>query len=374
MNVKNIILSSILAVGCVTASAQQEAKTVVEFNPHWSVRAQVGVQETLGEVDWTDLLSPTAQVALGYDFTELFGARLNLNAWQSKAGTELSTGETYKWKWNYFAPTVNLTFDVTNAIWGYNHNRLVDLSIYAGIGANFRFSNGEAQDVNDAFNRKLGLKDNDMLQYLWDGSKASFLAQWGLNLDFRINDKVSVGLESQYNTLSDRYNSKKAGNSDWYFNTMVGVKVNLGQCHKTRTLVAPVEEPAPVVEPVVEPAPAPAPAPIVEEKREPLRRDIFFTLRGSEVSAAEMSKVEDIANYLNKYPEAKVTITGYADKGTGNPKINVTYARKRSQKVADILTQKFGISADRITVDSKGDTVQPFEKNDLNRVSICIAE
>ena len=87
-----------------------------------------------------------------------------------------------------------------------------------------------------------------------------------------------------------------------------------------------------------------------------------------------MPKVEDVVAYLNKYPEAKVTVTGYADKGTGNPKINVGYAQKRAQMVADLLVNSYGISRSRITVDSKGDTVQPYEQNDLNRVSICVAE
>ena len=115
-------------------------------------------------------------------------------------------------------------------------------------------------------------------------------------------------------------------------------------------------------------------APATAAKRETLRRDIFFVIRGSEVSKAEMPKVEEVAAYLNKYPEAKVSITGYADKKTGNPTINVGYARKRAQIVADLLVKKFGIAKDRINVDSKGDTVQPYEQNDLNRVSICIAE
>ena len=39
-----------------------------------------------------------------------------------------------------------------------------------------------------------------------------------------------------------------------------------------------------------------------------------------------------------------------------------------------MLVNKFGISRSRIMVDSKGDTVQPYEQNDLNRVTICIAE
>ena len=124
------------------------------------------------------------------------------------------------------------------------------------------------------------------------------------------------------------------------------------------------KDPDPVV--VKEPEP--------EVKREALRRDIFFTLRGSEVSRTEMTKVEDVVAYLNKYPEAKVSITGYADKGTGNARLNVGYAQKRADVIANMLANKFGISRSRMIVDSKGDTVQPYEQNDLNRVTICICE
>ena len=38
------------------------------------------------------------------------------------------------------------------------------------------------------------------------------------------------------------------------------------------------------------------------------------------------------------------------------------------------MKEKYGIAQDRITYDSKGARVQPFAENDLNRVSICIAE
>ena len=52
----------------------------------------------------------------------------------------------------------------------------------------------------------------------------------------------------------------------------------------------------------------------------------------------------------------------------------IGYARKRAEAVSKILTTKYGIKKNRITVDSKGDTVQPYEENDKNRVTICIAE
>ena len=45
----------------------------------------------------------------------------------------------------------------------------------------------------------------------------------------------------------------------------------------------------------------------------------------------------------------------------------------RANNVAEALKAK-GITADRIIVDFKGDTVQPYSTPEENRVSICIAE
>jgi hypothetical protein len=42
--------------------------------------------------------------------------------------------------------------------------------------------------------------------------------------------------------------------------------------------------------------------------------------------------------------------------------------------VYKLLTEKYNIPADRVAKDSKGARVQPFAENDLNRVTICIAE
>ena len=108
--------------------------------------------------------------------------------------------------------------------------------------------------------------------------------------------------------------------------------------------------------------------------REPMRRDVFFVINSTKICDTEQLKVKEIADYLKKYPEAKVEITGYSDKGTGNASINKRLSAKRADIVKTTLVEKYGISSSRITTDSKGDTVQPFEKNNLNRVSICIAK
>ena len=79
-------MSTMLIAGALTANAQSKEKTVYEFQPHWYVGVQGGAQYTLGEVSFGDLISPTAQVLVGYNFSKVVGLRLGVNAWQSKAG------------------------------------------------------------------------------------------------------------------------------------------------------------------------------------------------------------------------------------------------------------------------------------------------
>ena len=383
MKFKKLLYTVLLSAGCLSASAQTpETVTVDAFNHHWFVQAQAGAQYTLGEVCFGDLISPNVQVAGGYQFTPVWGLRLAVNAWQSKGGiTLLQTNNTYTWKWNYVAPTVDVTCDLVNLIAGYKADRFFNCGLLAGIGANVFFSNGDASDKNALIVNELrGLRNNPanpFLANLWDGTLCRFVGRFGAYADFRVSRRVSLGLEVNANTTSDLYNSKDAPNADWYFNALAGVKIRLGQPTKKVEKKPCCQEK--IVEKIVEKSVEKPVEKIVYRdkeviKREALRKDIFFTISNTTVSRAELPKVEDIAAYLNKYPEAKVVITGYADKKTGNAKINERLANKRAQMVADLLTNKFGIASSRISVDSKGDTVQPFEQNDLNRVSICIAE
>lgn len=366
MNFKKILFVAGLAVASFAAYAQDEVETEYVFNPHWYIQGQFGFQHTLGEIDWSDLNSPNAQLAVGYNWSSVWGARLSFNAWESKAGVVFQDN-TYKWKWNYVSPTVDVTLNLSNLLAGFNPNRFANVSIFAGVGGNFRFNNDEAQSVNA--NLK-GYSGNDFLRYLWDGPKKAFVGQWGVDADFRINDRVSVVVEASWNTLTDRYNSKKAGNTDWYFNTLAGVKINLGKTYTKRVKALPPCEPQIIEKEVIKEIVKE----VVKEPDGPIRRDIFFVIRGSEVSSSEMPKLEEIAAYMEKHPTAKVSITGYADKGTGNPRVNKKYSEARAKMVAGLLHDKFGISNSRISYSFMGDTEQPYAENDLNRLTICVAE
>ena len=380
MNIKKSILSCLLMLGFISASAQEpEVKTEYVFNPHWYVQVQpLGAQYTLGEVGFSDLLSYNAQLAVGYQFDKVFGARLALNAWQSKGGSDYESKGEFNWKWKYVAPTLDLTANLSNLIYGFNPNRVFNFSIFAGIGANIAFDNDEAavaqQQIAGLYQGDVWTK-NPPLSLLWDGTKPRFVGQAGIMADFRLNDKISFGLEVAANTLSDNYNSKPAKNADWYFNALAGVKINLGSTYSTREVkgcepriiekvVEKVVEKPVYIDKIVE----------VEKKTEPLRRDVFFTINSSRIDPSETQKIVDVVNYLNANPNAKVTITGYADKGTGNAQINERLGKNRAKVVTDRLVKEYKIDPARIITDSKGDTEQPFAENDKNRVSICIAE
>ena len=377
MKMKKAILSCLMLMAGLTASAQeQKGTTEYVFEPHWYVQVQpLGAQYTLGEIGFGDLISYNVQAAIGRQFTQLWGARFAVNAWQSKAGSKYElANKQYDWSWKYVAPSIDGTLNLSNLIAGFNPNRVFNLSAFAGIGLNIGFSNDKAADANAAIKAAM-TPAYEPLAYLWDGTKVRLFGQFGLNGDFKINDNWSVGLELSANTLNDKYNSKKAGNWDWYFNALAGVKYNFGKTYTTRFIPAPEPEiryVEKIVEKIVE-VPAPAPAETAATAAEPLRRDIFFQIGRTVIRKSEQQKVKDVVEYLKANPEAKVNVTGYADAGTGNDRINDRLAAGRADVVVKAL-KKAGIAASRISYDSKGARVQPFADNDSNRVSIVIAE
>lgn len=388
MKIKKIFMSCLLLAGVLSASAQEEyPKTVYDHNPYWYIQLQGGAQYTLGEIDFSDLISPNVQVALGRQFSPVFGARLAVNAWQSKAGIE-AAGNTYKWKWMYVAPGIDLTFNLSNLFCGFNPNRIFNFSVFGGLGANIGWDN-KIDDIKAAAaalypltTTATGTSENT--QYAWDGTKVRLFGRAGVAADFKVSDAVTLGLEVNANTLSDRYNSKKAGNWDWYFNALAGVKINLGKTYSTRIIEAPkvpekvierviervVEKPAPQV---VEPTRAVAEKKEVEETK--FRRDIFYLKAGKTwIDKSEYKKVKEVADYMKEHPNCTVEVTGYADRGTGNPKINNNLSQRRAQAVANMLIRNYGIKKNRIKVDYKGDTIQPFAKEIENRVAIAICD
>lgn len=368
MNIRKMLLMAALSVAAFSTASAQETERV-EFNHHWFLQFQGGATYTLGETDFQDLISPAAQVAVGYQFTPVWALRLAVNGWESKGGFPTDLGlEKKNYKWNYITPAVDVKFNLINAIAGYNPKRWFGLNLIAGVGCNLGF--------NMEHNADLAARVYEYpMEHFWtDEPDPSVVGRAGLDLDFRLHKRVSLNIEAMSNFLNDHYNSKHAPNVDWYFTALAGLKINLGK----------VENVIPVAVPVVveQPEPEPTPAPVVKETPKPqpvvkkapeMKTEIFYAIRETVAKGAEAEKVKNLIAFLKANPDTKVSVTSYADAGTGNPRINQMYARQRAENVAKALVEG-GIDKARITVDSKGDTVQPFTENDKNRVSIAIAK
>ena len=371
-----VFLVACLALVSLGAMAQKQQKVVdridqrtvqeldhqdeiLKFKPYWYLDLQGGGQWTIGEAKFKDLISPNVQLGLGYQFSKVVGARLAFNGWQSKGGFDNREIMTYKWK--YVAGGLDLTFNLSNLVAGWNPKRVFNLSLFLGGGVNMGFDNDEANDLNArGYN----------MQYIWDDKEFRPYGRVGLQALFRLSDAVGLLFEANANGLSDKYNSKYGDNIDKYVNGLVGLRINLGKTYRTeykdvyRDVIVndtiykyiTVEDPKAVV------------------KAEPLRREVFFIINKSNIQESEAGKIKDIADYLSEHQDAKVNIVGYADAGTGNDKIKDRLSQQRADVVVKALIEQYNITADRISYDSKGARVQPFEENDKNRVTIMIAE
>ena len=370
-------LFTVALAGLSTAAMAQATYTDKDgneytFKKHAFLDLQGGAQYTLGEAKFGDLISPNVQLGIGYQFSPVFGMRLQANGWQSKGGwngykaTKDGTPYTADYKFKYVAPGLDFMFNLSNLFCGWNPNRVFNATAFIGGGANFAWGNDEVNEI------AANIKDQRsyLLEYLWDGTKVRPFGRAGIDLEFKVSKAVSIMIEGNANITSDKYNSKKAGNADWYFNALAGLRINLGKSH---TKAEPVKEaPVPVQE-YIKPEPKPQPK-VEEQKVEEIRRDVFFVINSNKIASNEESKIKEVVDFLNANPDAKVVVTGYADAGTGNDRINDAISAKRAAAVVKVLKEKYGIEESRITEDSKGARVQPFSENDKNRVSIMIAK
>ena len=108
------------------------------------------------------------------------------------------------------------------------------------------------------------------------------------------------------------------------------------------------------------PAPAPVPAPVSLDP-------VFFRLDKSIIDPDQESKVKAAADFLNANPNTKLSVVGYADAQTANPKYNMALSQRRTQAVAKLLVTKYKVDSSRLILDWKGDTVAPFQSTVIRK-------
>lgn len=376
---KKIMMLFALTLATVTTQAQRDS---VAFQPHWYVQPQVGVGYHSGEAKFSKLLSPTAALSVGRQFSPAFGLRLGASGWQAR---NWQTHPVAEYKWNYVQANLDATLSLTNLIWGWNPDRKWNVYGLAGVGLNIAFKNDDANRLA-ATNESAGIPAlaNGGFEKLWDGTKLFPAGRLGAGVEYALSERIALGLEYNASVLPDKWNSKKgkSDNLDWQQNLLVGVKIALGPTRKHIR----IEEPQPVVEkkpePVVEKKPEPVvekkPEPVIEKKPEPVVEQkpelkevkVYFGFSSSRIQPSEKSKIDEIAEYMKANPDKKITVTGWASR-TGKWQYNLKLSRWRANAVKKALVAR-GIDGKRIKAEGKGERGKGNNKDDRAAVAVTI--
>ena len=379
-----ITVMTLLVMSNVVSAQQSRSDEKLEFRPNWGLKVQGGASFTIGEADFSKLLSPAAQLSATYNFHHAMGVRFGFSGWEGK-GTVVVTDEMYSFR--FLQLNADYVLDLASLFGGFKHDRIWTPYVFAGIGGAYGFDNKEAGKYVAEF--------GDVVSRYWE-TAPFFVVRAGLGVDFWVAKNVALGLEANANGYSDKFNSKGAVsgfNPDFQFNALLGLKFRFGGNTRPSKAYADkvaAEEAAEAARLAAEKAAAEKAAAekaaaekaaaekAAAEKAAAERAgicaeqstNVFFTIGSSSIRKSEMAKIDKLVEFLKANPDYSVSLVGYADKATGTSARNLTISKERVNAVKAKMIQ-LGAPADRIETDYVGDTVQPYVENDQNRVIIC---
>lgn len=359
---KTLFMAAVALLMSGAVMAQDANKKQGKIKSWNYVEAQGGLNWTTTNANIDKLLMPGGALSFGHYFTPVVGARLHVAGLQAKGRFE-DLDQNYKW--NFLNTDADLLINLSN-LFSKNYGRPLNLIFVGGLGLNYAWDNDELFD--------LGLSPA-VTPLAWKDNRLSHNLRAGLRLETNVTKPLGFSLEVNANSLDDRFNSKTNDKDDWMINALVGVNYRFGYTReKPRKVVRQVEEE--IWEEVPDTIIVKEKRPIVTEEQKKIEEVIFFEICQSDANAAQGTEkaIKDVADLMKTSEDATFTLTGYADKGTGNPAINKMYAQKRADNVTSKLINEHGLDPNRLKSDSKGDTVQPFEENDKNRCVIITGE
>ena len=323
--------------------------------------------------DFSDRLGWMGQIEFGRWNSPNWGARLVIDGGNIKHEADNAPFAKNNWLGGH----VDLMYNVINAWGSYNPERVYSLVPYLGMGYMY------------------GL-DDDWKKPNPDGStfkhqNQTFTFNAGLINNFQLSRNVALFLELGWRVVQDSFDGINSEDYEWdnMFTGTAGIKFGLGGKQnftpaelmdynlindlnsQINRLCAENEELRLRPESCPE---CPEVQPTVISEGVYVPNVVFFRINSSKIDKGQQVSVYNTAEYLKANENAKVNIVAYADKQTGTPEYNFALSERRARAVADALTNEYGIDSDRISIDWKGDTQQPYAENDWNRVAIFFVE
>lgn len=352
------------------------------------VLAQVGVSHSMSEnTRFGSFLKnekPSFNVGVGKWLYPSFGVRVTagLHPQVGRAEWELCDvwpGTFGFYDFNMFSGYFDGLINLSNIFYKYHESRVFNLIGIIGLGYNHTFG----------FDKKkcdlmMSPTNGTGQVYPVDTKPGNyFAAHVGLQGRWKINAAWDITGEVTFNGTDDKYNGHEYDRVyDTYFDVLVGAQFHFKDCHGRRRFHYVKHYNAGVVERLnkmiddetenLNDANNMMPE-IVEDVNlsEALQTTISFYVDRFYITDAQKRNVKAVAKFLSTHPDINLIVTGYADIETAYPAYNLRLSQKRAKAVYDMLVDEFNVPKERLRIDYKGDTVQPYETvNEWNRAVI----
>ena len=393
MKSKLVILSLLLAGTAMTVNAQTKEKYVSEKatdNIFVSVTGGISMVNSGKSEGKFGSPAPHITVSVGKWFTPVWGVRGQGGLWRANFDSKWSQG-IYDEDRNMYGTEashhknvgqlrLDAMFNVSNAIWGYNPDRLFNLSVFAGPGLTIAKGNGAFEVVDGANNTWYKRQSGE------SGVGAYINGSIGLQGKFNVNEYFDIDVEAR-GELAPSYlgyavSSKTVGGL--YFGA--GVTYTFGgkkfvpymskvdvdalndeinkyrsELEQAQTDLANSKNAAATAQPVTQE--------VVKEVQVAGPRAVFFKIGSAKLDDYGKVNIQMAAKVLKANPDKKYKVAGYADKATGSAPFNQKLSEKRAQVVYDALIAE-GVDKDQLELVGFGGTENMFGKDYLNRCVI----
>ena len=367
---------------------------------NWFLTIGGGGQTFFGDQSWQsgnpaktlDHITWQANAALGKWFTPYFALRLKGQGGPLTGYVKQIDGSYYKQNMQYYNVHLDAMWNWAN-YWGvYSPSKVVSFGPYVGLGYAHRLQTTDAKldggvlpKIDPSWVPNAGLAQGFYQRY-----SDVMSVNGGLFLGFNLSKRISLDFDFGAAIVPDYFNRivQRAENEaivgvsggitfklgkvgfesvepmDYALINDLNGKINALRDENSKLSKRPISCPeCPKVE-----------APIVKETNviNYVPNVVFFRISSDRIDPHQKISIYNTAQFMNN-TGSKIKVIGYADRGTGTSAYNLDLSRRRAQNVARELMMTYKIPSDRITVEWKGSEVQPYAKNDWNRVVIMSA-
>ncbi|MGY5450605.1 OmpA family protein [Agarivorans sp. MS3-6] len=81
---------------------------------------------------------------------------------------------------------------------------------------------------------------------------------------------------------------------------------------------------------------------------------VFFEHDSSQLSPKFSPQLQQVADFMQRYPEVKISVEGFAS-ASGSKPYNLALSKRRAVSVRQQLIEQFGIAAERVDLEANGE-------------------